>query len=116
FQSNAGIMAGMSGGPDVNLAGDVVAISTWARSGAESIKFLVPVNVAKSFLAEAQVPINVDSDFSKHYRAALDAGHTADWTAPAAELAMASKLFPNSPDVIRLTNEFDHRLTEMPLL
>src|SRR5204863_797546 len=35
FQSNAGILAGMAGGPDVNLAGGVVAISTWARRRAE---------------------------------------------------------------------------------
>src|SRR5207244_11689228 len=60
FQSNAGIMAGMSGGPDVNLAGDVVAISTWARSGAASIKFIVAANVTKSFLAQALLPLHRD--------------------------------------------------------
>jgi hypothetical protein len=115
FQSNAGILSGMSGGPDVNLAGEVVAISTWARSGAEPIKFLVPVNVAKAFLAQGGVAINVDSEFSRRYRAALDAGHAGDWTTASAELARAGKLFPSSPDVIRFTNEVDHRLKEMPL-
>jgi S1-C subfamily serine protease len=115
FQSNAGILAGMSGGPDVNLAGDVVAISTWARSGAESIKFLVPVNVARSFMSEAHVPANVESEFTKGYRAALEAAGGGNWTAASAGLARAAKLFPNSPDVIRFTNETDRRLKQMPL-
>jgi S1-C subfamily serine protease len=115
FQSNAGILEGMSGGPDVNLAGDVVAISTWARSGAEPIKFLVPVALAKAFVAEARVPVNVASEFSTTYRAALDAAGNGKWTTAASELARAGKLFPNSPDVIRFANETNRRLKEMPL-
>jgi hypothetical protein len=55
FQSNVAIYRGNSGGPVVNRAGEVVGISTWGRSDAESIKFLVPINVARAFLNEAHV-------------------------------------------------------------
>jgi S1-C subfamily serine protease len=115
FQSNAGILAGMSGGPDVNLAGEVVAISTWSRSGAESIKFLVPVNVAKAFLTEAKVPVNMASEFTRQYGEALEAAGGGNWTTASAALARAGRLFPNSPDVIRFTHEADRRLKDMPL-
>ena len=115
FQSNVAIYRGNSGGPVVNLAGEVIGISTWAHQSAESIKFLVPVNVAKSFLAQAGVPINVESEFTKRYRAALDAAGAGNWSTASAELARAAKLFPNSPDVIRFTHDADRALKEMPL-
>src|SRR5207237_2937244 len=60
FQSNVAIYRGNSGGPAVNRDGDVIGISTWGHRDAD-VKFLVPVNVAKSFLAAAKVPINDDS-------------------------------------------------------
>jgi hypothetical protein len=115
FQSNVAIYRGNSGGPDVNLAGEVIAISTWAHSGAEAIKFLVPVNVAKSFLAEAGVPLNVQSEFTKRYRAALDAAGGGNWTDAGKELTRAGTLFPNSPDVIRFSHDIDRTLKGMPL-
>jgi S1-C subfamily serine protease len=58
FQSNVAIYRGNSGGPAVNHAGEVIGISTWGRSDAESIKFLVPINVARNFLTEARVAVN----------------------------------------------------------
>jgi S1-C subfamily serine protease len=115
FQSNVAIYRGSSGGPDVNLAGEVIAISTWAHSGAEAIKFLVPVNVAKSFLAEAGVPLNAQSEFTKRYRAALDAAGGGNWTQAGKELPRAGTLFPNSPDVIRFSHDIDRALKDMPL-
>src|SRR5881392_3179857 len=50
FQSNVAIYRGNSGGPAVNRDGDVIGISTWGHAEAEQIKFLVPINVAKSML------------------------------------------------------------------
>ena len=115
FQSNVAIYRGNSGGPDVNLPGEVIAISTWGHSGAEAIKFLVPVNVARSFLAEAGVPAGVQSEFTRHYRAALDAAGGGNWTAAHDELARAGALFANSPDVIRFGHDVDRALKDMPL-
>jgi S1-C subfamily serine protease len=115
FQSNVAIYRGNSGGPDVNLAGEVIAISTWGHSGAEAIKFLVPVNVAKSFLADAGVAMGMQSEFTRHYRAALDAAGGGNWTAARDELARAGALFANSPDVIRFGHDVDRALKGMPL-
>jgi len=114
FQSNVAIYRGNSGGPAVNRDGEVIGISTWGHRDAE-VKFLVPVNVAKSFLAAAKVPLNVDSDFSRHYRAALDAAGEGRWPVASAELATASRFFPGSPDLVRFRADTDRALRAMPL-
>lgn len=114
FQSNVAIYRGNSGGPAVNRDGDVIGISTWGHRDAE-VKFLVPVNVAKSFLVAAKVPINVDSDFSRHYRNALDAAGDGRWPVASAELAAASRFFPGSPDLLRFRADTDRALRTMPL-
>lgn len=115
FQSNVAIYRGNSGGPAVNRNGEVIGVSTWGRSDAEAIKFLVPVNVARSFLTEAKVPINVQGDFDRHYRASLDAAEEGRWNVAEAELASAASLFPNSPDLIRFRHDTDRALRSMPL-
>lgn len=115
FQSNVAIYRGNSGGPAVDRDGDVIAISTWGHTDAEQIKFLVPVNVAKSFLASSKIPLNVDGDFSRHYRAALDAAAEGRWPNASAELAAATQLFPKSPDLIRFRADVDRAMRAMPL-
>jgi len=115
FQSNVAIYRGNSGGPAVNRGGEVIGISTWGRTDAEAIKFLVPINVARSFLRDANVPVNVEGEFDHHYRASLDAAQDGKWTVASAELASASSIFPNSPDVIRFRHDTDRALQSMPL-
>jgi len=110
FQSNVAIYRGNSGGPAVNRDGEVVGISTWGHTSAEQIKFLVPINAAKPLLAEARVKTNVDGDFDHYYRAALDSASSGDWKAAKAQLAGASRLLPNSPDVIRFNHDADRAL------
>src|SRR5947207_8867166 len=75
LQSNVAIYRGNSGGPAVDRDGEVIGISTWGHSEAEQIKFLVPINVAKELLSTAGVSPNIESDFSRNYRAALDDAH-----------------------------------------
>jgi len=115
FQSNVAIYRGNSGGPAVNRSGEVIGISTWGRSDAEAIKFLVPINVARSFLAEANVPVNVQGEFDRHYRASLEAAQDGKWTVASTELASANNIFPNSPDLIRFRHDIDRALQSMPL-
>jgi serine protease Do len=115
FQSNVAIYRGNSGGPAVNRGGEVIGISTWGRSDAEAIKFLVPINVARTFLTAARVPMNVQGEFDRHYRASLEAGEEGKWASASTELAAASSLFPNSPDVIRFRHDTERALQSMPL-
>jgi S1-C subfamily serine protease len=115
FQSNVAIYRGNSGGPAVNRAGLVVGISTWGHTDADQIKFLVPINVAKGLLASAKVTMNVDGEFNRHYRGALDAAVDGDWSVARRQLASANQLFPNSPDLIRFGADIDRAVRTMPM-
>lgn len=114
FQSNVAIYRGNSGGPAVNRAGDVIGISTWGHTNAEQIKFLVPINVARSLIAEAGVKPNVESEFTRHYRAALEAAAQGRWEGARRDLAAAAPLFPNSPDLIRFRRDADRVINALP--
>lgn len=115
FQSNVGIYRGNSGGPAVNRDGDVVAISTWGRSDAEQIKFLVPINVAKEFLDGTRVTFNKGGEFDVHWRKALRAAGDGEWSSAKDELTLAGALFPSSPDLIRFRRDTDRGLASMPV-
>ena len=39
----------------------------------------MPINVARSFLRDANVPVNVEGEFDHHYRASLDAAKDGKW-------------------------------------
>src|SRR5258706_7088306 len=115
FQSNVAIYRGNSGGPAVGREGEAIGISTGGPAEAEQIKFLVPVNVAKTFIATAKVPINVEGDFARHYRAALDAAAAGDWDVTDRELTRAGAMFRNSPDLLHLRRDTTRALQSMPL-
>ncbi|HYH06538.1 MAG TPA: trypsin-like peptidase domain-containing protein [Thermoanaerobaculia bacterium] len=115
LQSNVAIYRGNSGGPAVNLDGEVIGVSTWGHTNAEQIKFLVPINVARQFIADAKVKASSDGDFNGHYRAALDAAREGDWMAAKVELVQATTLFPKSPDLIRFGHDADRAIREMPV-
>jgi S1-C subfamily serine protease len=115
FQSNVAIYRGNSGGPAVNREGNVIGISTWGHAEAEQIKFLVPINVARSFITAANVPLNTEGDFTKHYHAAIDAAGDANWSVTDRELAFASSMFRNSPDLQRFQRDTTRELQAMPL-
>ena len=115
FQSNVGIYRGNSGGPVVNRLGEVIGIATWGHTGAEQIKFLVPINLAKTMLTEAKVPANVEGQFNAHYRRALDAAGDGNWSLAGDELANASRFFPNSPDLLRFQRDASRALKETPM-
>ncbi len=114
FQSNVAIYRGNSGGPAVNRAGAVIGISTWGHTNAEQIKFLVPINAAKTLLLSAGVATNVDGEFNRYYGAALEAAADGKWEGVKKNLASAERLFPKSPDVIRFRHDADRVLATIP--
>ncbi|MGA7614043.1 MAG: trypsin-like peptidase domain-containing protein [Thermoanaerobaculia bacterium] len=114
FQTNAAIYQGNSGGPAVDRNGDVVGISTWGHTDAEQIKFLVPINVARSLLEKKKIPFNVEGEFQKEYRKALDAAWDGDWITAREHLVRANTMFPNSPDLIRFLQDADNAIGRLP--
>jgi S1-C subfamily serine protease len=114
FQSNVAIYRGNSGGPAVNANGEVIAISTWGHLTADQIKFLVPIDVARSFLSDAGVTPRSDGPFNSAYHAALDAANEGRWIDAKKSLAAASRLFPNSPDLIRFGRDADRAIASIP--
>jgi S1-C subfamily serine protease len=114
LQSNVAIYRGNSGGPAVNLDGEAIGVSTWGHTSAEQIKFLVPINVAKQFLATAGVTPSVAGPFNVHYRAALEAARNGQWVDARGELDEAGKLFPKSPDLIRFGHDADRAIRALP--
>jgi S1-C subfamily serine protease len=114
LQSNVAIYRGNSGGPAVNLDGEVIGVSTWGHTNAEQIKFLVPVNVAKQFLSEAGLRAASDGEFNRHYRAALEAAREGNWVDAKLELVRATSLFPKSPDLIRFGHDAERAIAQMP--
>lgn len=115
LQSNVAIYRGNSGGPAVSLDGDVIGVSSWGHTNAEQIKFLVPINVARQFLAQAGVRPATDGAFNLHYRAALDSARDGKWLQAKGELAKASALFPKSPDLIRFSHDADRAVRTLPV-
>ncbi|HET7435359.1 MAG TPA: trypsin-like peptidase domain-containing protein [Thermoanaerobaculia bacterium] len=114
FQTNVAIYRGNSGGPAVNREGEVIGISTWGHTNAEAIKFLVPVDVAKSLLKESGVVANAGGEFDRHYRTALDAAGDGRWIDAKKELLVATHLYPNSPDLIRFGRDAERALRDLP--
>lgn len=54
IQTDAAINQGNSGGPLLNLAGQVIGVNTARASGAENIGFALPINKAKKIIKDIQ--------------------------------------------------------------
>lgn len=105
FQTDAAINKGNSGGPLVNMNGQVIGINTAIAGNAQNIGFSIPINDVKGLIEQVlktgkfAVPflgiryIPVTADVSKEYN--LSVNHGA-FIAPSTNLSMPS-IVPNSP-------------------
>lgn len=86
IQTDAAINSGNSGGPLLNLSGEIVGINTAVASGAENIGFAIPINQAKKAIESVKTTgkitypflgvryILIDKEIKSQYNLPVDYG------------------------------------------
>ena len=78
YEVSTGMAGGMSGGPTVNLAGDVVGFNSFGASAeTEQFNFVGPTSMVKELMADAGIENDLGT-LSKNYNAGLDAYFDGD--------------------------------------
>ncbi len=97
IQTDAAINRGNSGGPLVDLAGEVVGIATAMNWGAENIGFAVPVNTLKAVLPQLQEKGKVSRGYIGVNIANLDYERAQAFGLPEAGGALVTQVVDGSP-------------------
>jgi serine protease Do len=106
FQTDAAINEGNSGGPLVNLDGQVVGINTAVAGGAQNIGFSIPINdvsglidsvkgsgkLERPYIGVVYVPLT--NDLAQQYNLSVNRGA---YIAPAAVSGTTNPIVPGSP-------------------
>jgi S1-C subfamily serine protease len=107
--TDAAVYRGNEGGPAISR-GDGSAIGlVLPAGGSEETKGILPIDTIKEFVGEAGVAFDGGGDFQTAYRRALDSIEEGRFEDAKGDLAFASQLFPNYPDLIRLIAEAERR-------
>lgn len=78
YEISAAMSGGMSGGPAVNLDGEVVGFNSFTISGeTQQFNFLRPTSIVREFLADKGI-VNELGETGEQYRAGLDAYFSGD--------------------------------------
>jgi len=113
IQTDAGISVGMSGGPLVNIAGQVVGINTLMAPFGQALGFAVPINMAKEILPELRENGRVVRGYLGVIVKSLEYGVGEEYGLPDDRGALVVEVMPGSPadesgllsyDVIRAVN------------
>ncbi len=97
IQTDAAISKGNSGGPLVNMAGEVVGINTLIDTAGVSLNFAIPVNVVKDSLSQLKMFGKISRPFLGVQFATIDAVLRATTSLPVKEGAFISGIALDSP-------------------
>jgi serine protease Do len=97
IQTDAAINFGNSGGPLINLNGQVVAIATAINWGAENIGFAVPVNTLKEILPQLREKGKVSRGYLGIGIRNLDYMQAKAWGLPNTDGALVQSVEANTP-------------------
>jgi len=97
IQTDAAINFGNSGGPLINMQGQVVAIATAINWGAENIGFAVPVNTVKEILPQLRDKGRVSRGYLGIGIRNLDFTQAQAWGLPNTDGALVQSVEDNTP-------------------
>jgi len=115
IQTDAAINAGNSGGPLINLRGQVIGINTAMAEGAETIGFAIPINMAKKDIGQVKENnkivypflgisyLSINSDIKKEYNLTVDDGafvFSADSDSPIVKDSAAERAGLENKDIV----------------
>jgi len=108
IQTDAAVSNGNSGGPAVNVEGEVIGIATFVAANPlsgtqlQGYSFLIPVNTAKEFIRDTGIEFNVESEFTKVYNQLLDSVWNEKWFEARNYVAVALSYMKDQPDLEEL--------------
>jgi serine protease Do len=97
LQTDAAINFGNSGGPLINLQGEVIGIATAINAGAENIGFAVPVNTLKEVLPQLRDKGKVSRGFLGIGIANLSYEQAQAWGLPGTDGALVQSVEEGKP-------------------
>lgn len=112
FQTDIPLYPGTSGGPLTDIQGNAIGLVTWGHATAETIRFIVPIEVAASRIAALGIRLEETGSFTPRYRSAIDAIQAGRWRAAERHLQRADEAFPGNPDVARLRRDITSALRQ----
>jgi S1-C subfamily serine protease/rhodanese-related sulfurtransferase len=120
MQTDAAAEAGTSGGPAINIAGEVIGVLTFVTQSdggnVQGFNFIIPSAAVRQFLDGTTVALDEPSRFNTAWHAGLRAYYNGQYSRATPHLAEANRLVPDVPDVRRLGVDNATRATTQPLL
>lgn len=115
FQSDVALSPGSSGGPVLNQEGEVIAVTTSGLRDQAHVRFLVTSGSVTLLCNAAGVRLtSAPGAFDLLWRNAIAEARGGDWIAASRDATSARALFAGSPDVLRLIQEAERRIPDMP--
>ncbi len=106
---DASIKGGNSGGPSFNEKGEVIGVNTFGFGADETYNFILPSNLLKDFLREANV-VNSQGAVDEHYQKGLQYYWDGNYAQAKVELEIVKNLYPAHPYVGQYLTSVQERL------
>jgi S1-C subfamily serine protease len=114
YEMSAALSGGMSGGPTVNLEGEVVGVNSFNISGeTEAFNFISPASLVNEMLAQSGVA-NELGTVDEMYRTGIDAYFAGDYQAAVDQLEQVLAVAPTHQQAEEYRTEAARLLAENP--
>lgn len=107
IQTDAAISNGNSGGPLINLAGEVVGLNTLMDTGGYSLNFSIPINIVKESLSQVKAFGKISRPFLGVQFKTIDQAEKLSQNLTIDDGAIISAVSPNTPAALAGLKEGD---------